>query len=506
MSTAKRFRGMRWFGLGLAGVLVCAGAMLAQDGPVQETDADHRAERVADRLLLPIQVRGRRPDFRRIEDRMRVHRVPAVSVAVIERGEIQWSRAWGVADESNDGSATPDTRFQAASISKPLSALAVLRLVEAGRIELDEDVGEYLGGWDVPRADGVSGAITSRALLSHSAGLTVHGFTGYRAGATVPSTVEILDGAGPANSPRVIATSLPGSEWRYSGGGYTVAQLLVETLTGRPFDSEMRDILDELGMTNSTYAQPLPDSLAPVAAVGHRASRDPLEGRWHTYPEMAAAGLWTTAGDLALYAIAVGNWMRGETGGLLTPSMARTMVQPGLGEWGLGPQTSGDGLDFRFHHGGANEGFRSELVYFPRRGLGAVILTNSDNGSPLIQEILAGIAQEYDWPAYRAQEIRVLELTAAAGRQYAGRYRLEAAPDVQVTTRWRRGRLELQIGDAEPSEIFYVARDRFVIASDGADLRFERDASGRVSAMIAFDTRARRIRPPQAGSPPRTLP
>ena len=301
-------------------------------------------------------------------------------------------------------------------------------------------------------------------------------------------------GSGPANSPPVIADRPPTSGWRYSGGGYTVAQLLVERLTKRPFELEMREILVALGMESSTYEQPLPDSLTIEAAVGYRASGESVQGRWHIYPEMAAAGLWTTPTDLARYAIAVAGWFRGDADGVLSPEMTRTMLEPGLGDWGLGPSTAGDGLDFRFQHGGSNEGFRCELVYFPNRGLGAAIMTNADGGDSLIQEILAGIAEEYDWPAYRSREIRALELTVSAGRKYAGRYQIEAAPDVDVVTRWRRGRLELQIGDASPSELFYVDRDRFVVASDGADLRFERDATGRVSAMIAYDARARRVR------------
>jgi len=425
---------------------------------------------------------------------MKVHRVPAVSVTVIEGSTIQWSRAWGLADVAMGLAATTDTRFQAASISKPLTALAVLRLIERGRLGLDEDVASYLAGWDIPRLQGVSGAITVRGILSHTAGLSVHGFAGYREGTRVPNTLEVLAGEAPANSPPVVADRAPGSEWRYSGGGYTVAQLLVETLTGRSFELEMRDILDELGMTSSTFAQPPPDTLTSAVAVGYRQSRESVQGRWHTYPEMAAAGLWTTPTDLARYALAVASWFRGEMDGVLSPGMTRTMLAPGLNGWGLGPSTAGEGLDFRFQHGGSNEGFRSELVYFPRRGLGAVILTNADGGSPLIGEILAGIAQEYEWPAYRPREIRALELTASAGRQYAGQYRIEAAPDIAVTARWRRGRLELQIGDASPSELFYVSRDRFLVAVDGADLRFERDATGRVSAMIAYETRARRIR------------
>jgi len=482
---------------------IAAGAVAAsaQDSPGHAGSAvahtpdsiQTRVERVTRGLVLPVQVAGEEPVRHDLRDRMRHYRVPAVSVAVIERERVGWARAWGVRGTEDGAAAEAGTLFQAASISKPIAALAALRLVARGQLDLDAAVDGALRGWRIPRDPGnETGDVTLRRLLSHTAGLSVHGFPGYEAGEAIPGLLEILDGRGRANSPPVVVEAEPGAEWRYSGGGYTVVQLLIEEATGRPFERAMRELLDELGMRGSTYAQPLPDSLAARAAAGHRTDGRPLRGGWHVYPEAAATGLWTTPSDLARYMIAVGRWMAGESGGVLSPAMTREMLAPGPNRWGLGPATAGAGLDFRFEHTGSNEGYRSRFVYFPRRGIGAAIMTNGDGGEALAEEILYAIADEYEWPDIAPRRVRALPLSAGLAVEYAGRYRVPEAPDMGVALEWRRGGLELRLAGRPPSRVVRVARDRFVIMSDGAPLRFERGPDGRVSAAVAYGTRALR--------------
>ena len=463
--------------------------------PPPPDSVEARIDRVTRGLLLPVRIRGEEPVRFEIESRLRHHRVPAVSVAVIEGGRIEWARAWGLARVAGGVEADTATLFQAASISKPIAALAPLRLADRGRVELDAEVDRYLRTWGIPRdSKHEAGGVTLRRLLSHTAGLSVHGFRGYAADEDVPGILEVLEGAGRANSPPVVVEVQPGSEWRYSGGGYTVAQLLVEEVAGRPFADEMREILDELGMWSSTYGQPLPDSLADRAAAGYRAPDAPIRGRWHTYPEAAAAGLWTTPSDLARYAILVGRWLAGEEGGVLSPAMTRDMLAPGKNGWGLGPATAGEGLDFRFEHDGSSEGYRGKLVTFPRRGIGAAIMTNGDGGDALVREILYAIAEVYEWPDIAPRRVTALPLSATVAIEYAGRYRVPEAPDLGVELEWRGGRLELRVGGRPAAPVARVGRDRFVILSDGAPLRFERGPDGRVGAAVAYGTRALRER------------
>lgn len=319
---------------------------------------------------------------------LKSNRQLAVGVAVINDWKVEWARGYGAA--------TKDTLFQAASISKPVTALAMMRLVEEGKLDLDQDVNEKLAGWKVRDNEFTKKEkVTLRRLLSHSAGLTVHGFPGYPPGEPLPSLVQVLDGKDPANTDPVRVDQAPGSQWRYSGGGYCVIQQLLVDVTGEAFEEFMRKtVLSPLGMKDSTYRQPLPEKLRNRAATGLRITGIPVQGKWHTYPEMAAAGLWTTPGDLALFVVELL-----KPGRVLAKETARQMLTVAKGGYGLGISVQGKGESLLISHGGNNAGFSCFLLGFTRTGQGAVVMTNSDAGNPLIQEILQQLAKEYAWPS-----------------------------------------------------------------------------------------------------------
>ena len=218
--------------------------------------------------------------------------VPGLSVAVAVDGQLAWAAAYGVADASQKNPVTADTLFQAASISKPVTALGALRLVEAGKLALDTDINEYLRRWKLPANKFTrEQPVTLRLLLSHRGGTSVHGFPGYAAGAKLPTLVDILDGRRPANTLPVRVVRLPGKESVYSGGGTTIVQMAIEDVTGQPLAEYMaREVLAPLKMTSSTYEQPLPESLRASAASGHRPDGQPIAGRFHTYPEQCPPG------------------------------------------------------------------------------------------------------------------------------------------------------------------------------------------------------------------------
>jgi CubicO group peptidase (beta-lactamase class C family) len=334
--------------------------------------------------------------------RMAELRVPGVQVAVFDSGRIVWARGYGVRDATTGAPVDTLTLFQAASISKPVAAAGMLRLVESGRAELDADVNTMLRSWRVPPSPYTAAEkVTLRRITSHTAGLTVHGFAGYRVGAPLPSLVQLLDGRPPANSPPVRVDTTPGARERYSGGGTEVMRLLMEDVTGTPFAALMDTlVLRPAGMAHSTFAQPLPARLAGRAASAHGGDGRPVPGRSHVYPELAAAGLWTTAPDLARFLLAVGRAYRGEPGGFPDPASAREMLTRAPGAaGGVGFRLAGAGPTLRYRHGGGNEGFRGYAVAFGAGGRGAVVLTNADRGSELFPELLDVIAREYHWPA-----------------------------------------------------------------------------------------------------------
>lgn len=319
--------------------------------------------------------------------RMRTLHVPGVSVAVIDNYRIVWTHAYGAV--------TTETRFQAASISKPVAALAALKLVEQGRLSLDEDVNAKLKSWKVPDNAFTSiEKVTLRRLLSHSGGLTVHGFPGYQVSDRLPTLVEILDGVKPANTGPVRVDIKPGSQWRYSGGGITVMQLLMTDVTSTPFPDLMQSfVLSKIGMQASTYRQPLPEALRSQAASAYDNDGHEIPGKWHVYPEMAAAGLWTTPSDLARFAIELQLSLDGKANHVLSQDMTRQMLTRQIGNWGLGIGLT----DREFNHGGSNEGFRCLMVATLHTGKGVVIMTNSDQGGEVANEIQKAVAAEYHW-------------------------------------------------------------------------------------------------------------
>lgn len=386
------------------------------------------AAEVAHNLRSPVRVAGEPEAVMTLSERMAHHLVPGVSVALLEGGRVAWAESYGVKTTGELEPVTPETRFQAASISKPVAATCALRLVERGLLALDEDVNTKLTSWKVPEGE-LTGTekVTLRRLLSHSAGMTVHGFRGYAAGEAVPTTLHVLGGEAPANSGPVVVDLTPGTRLRYSGGGYTVLQQLIEDVTGQPFaEAAHTYVLGPVGMAHSTYVQPLPEALAPVAATAHTPEGQPVAGRWHTYPEQAAAGLWTTPSDLARFALAVQASLRGDAGGLLSAEMAREMLTPQLGSFGLGLEVEAHAGETWFSHNGANEGYRCALLASADTGQGVVVMTNGDNGASLYRELLAGAAHVYGWTAAQP---KARERISLALKPYVGSYRFEDWPD-----------------------------------------------------------------------------
>jgi CubicO group peptidase (beta-lactamase class C family) len=380
---------------------------------------DPRIGRIEAELVPAVVIRGAPAGDLALRARMAHFKIPAVSVAVVDRGELAWARAYG-AVEPGGAPATTGTLFQAGSISKPVAAMVALRLVQDGVLALDQDVNARLRSWRVPPSAAAGGEkVTLRRLLSHTAGMTVGGFPGYQAGGPVPGLVAVLDGAPPANTQPVRVDIRPGSKWRYSGGGYTVMQQLVIDATGRPFPDVARElVLGPLGMSDSTYQQPLPAALTSRAATGTTASGQPVKGRWHTYPEMAAAGLWTTPTDLARVIVELQSGHR-----VLSAATAETMLTPVMEEYGLGLRIVGSGRGRRFWHGGDDAGFQALLVASTTRGWGAVVMVNSDRGRTLADDIVRAIAREYEWPDYPPGQVRdVIALPAGGLRRYQGTF------------------------------------------------------------------------------------
>lgn len=370
-------------------------------GSEKDTARLQRVEQVA--VELPGEA-GKAPLRLSLAELMELYNVPGLSVAVIENYKIVDAKAYGVIAPGSSTPVTTRTLFQAGSISKPVAATGALSLVEQGKLALDENVNEKLKSWKVPDNEfTTTEKVTLRRIMSHTAGLTVHGFPGYDVDAPVPTLAQIFNGEKPANTAPIRVDIVPGTKERYSGGGVTIEQQLMMDVTGKTFPTLMRElVLDKLGMNESSYEQPLPAARAAITAGGTYMDGKPVHGKWHVYPEMAAAGLWTTPTDLAKFAIEIALSKQGKSNRVLSQKMTQEMLTPVLEEAGLGFFMEKDNPGV-FGHNGADEGFQALLTMNADTGNGVAMMADSDNGISVMNSVLRRVAKEYGWH-YKMQD------------------------------------------------------------------------------------------------------
>ncbi|WP_080059375.1 serine hydrolase domain-containing protein [Spirosoma aerolatum] len=423
-----------------------------------------------------------------IRSQMQKRGIPALSLAIIQDGKILKAQSYGFIDKQGKVPVTTNTLFQAGSVSKSVAAMGALYLVEQNQLFLDENVNIKLKSWKVPDNEFTKDKkVTLRGILSHTTGLTVHGFPGYTVGAKIPSVVQVLDGTAPANTPPVRVDFVPGSRWRYSGGGYTVMQQLMVDVTGVDFPAFMKNkVLSPLGMKNSTYQQPLPPELAKLTATGHYSNRSLVEGRWHIYPEMAAAGLWTTPSDLARFAISIQNAYAGKPGSVLSQSMTRQMLTDQKNRDGLGVFLQGDSTMLRFGHSGRDEGFDALLTASVDKGQGVVIMINANDNSHMMGRIVDFIASYYHWDGFpvktKPAAVAVDSKTLTA---FEGRYELF---NNRIITFEADNQRLLTIEDSFVDEEFVpVGTNKFTSTDRNVSVIFNPDATGHVTSFRLQD-------------------
>jgi len=447
-----------------------------------------RFEHVENGLLPAISIQGlpATPPMK-LADRMAYYRVPGVSVAIINNGELEWAKGYGTLTARSTDPVTTGSLFQAASISKPITAMAALALVQSRRLNLDESVNLNLTSWQVPENKFTADQkVTLRQLLSHSAGFNVGDVGSYAADASLPTLVQALDGRSPAHSPPIRLEMSPGKEFRYSGGGYSVVQQLLIDVAAKPFPDLMQDlVLSRVGMTSSTFRQPLPTEMESIAATGHDVNGEPLKGRWYIFPQAAAAGLWTTPSDLARFAIELQRSYKGAPNAALSTDMTKQMLAPQLAGYGLGVWLGGQEQSANFSHPGKNEGFTCILFAYLETGQGAVVMTNGDGGNGLFNEVLRAIAHEYGWPDYRQREKTVTAINPAVYESYVGEYEVSG---IRVTVSATDEQLFVQAPPVWPQRVrlYPSGDDRFFLVDEDVDLTFAKDSQGRVVEMRAL--------------------
>ena len=408
----------------LLALLLCTTIMVGSDGDTDHAEQVRRA--VEGGVDTPEEIAAVEATIAALEanlgglvrtslaQRMAFYDVPGMTMAVIRAGQVEWVEAYGISNLETGEPMRRHLRLQAASISKPVTAMAIMRLVEQGFLSLDAPINEALSSWQLPENNlTASTPVTLRHILSHTSGVNNEGFQGYPRDAEVPSLAQILDGLPPARHPPIQVIEPPGWRWHYSSGAYTILQQVIEDLTGETFKAYVEnDILRPANMQMSTFAQPLDDASIMDFRV---ASLHGVPIYPYTYPELPAAGMWSTALDLARLTIAFQKALAGEPGALLSAATAAEMVTPqwpaprptdiltspfpgmGLG-WFLadGPEPTW------FWHRGGNAGYSSLIVGdLQGAGHGVAVMTNAFSGGQLLAwEIVNAIADLHAWPGW----------------------------------------------------------------------------------------------------------
>lgn len=393
---------------------------------------NNKISEVETNLIPPVYIEG--DSTWTIEERMEHYGVPGVSIAVINEGAIAWVKTYGIMGKESKAPVTENTLFQAASISKPVSAYGALKLVEQGKIDLDKDINSQLTSWELAENEFTTEKkVSLKNLLNHSAGTTVHGFLGYSPDLPVPTLIQVLNGTTPANSNAIVVDKTPEESFRYSGGGYNIVQQLMIDVEGKPFPEIMKEqVLQPLDMQHSSFNQPLEKAQLEFAATGYLPDGSMTKGKRHTYPEMAAAGLWTTSEDLAKFAINIQKTLKGDSSTGLSKDLTTKMLTPFVEDFiGLGIFINKKKDQVYFGHGGWNEGFSSELIAHKEKGYGVVVMINS-NHPDFISELVRSVALTYEWADY-VPRYKKLEMAGDLLSEFTGRYMVRGYDFLEVS-------------------------------------------------------------------------
>ena len=476
--------------------------MLATALPVVAKDSVGASMRSFEAGLRPaVSVEGE-PQVRwRIEDRMAHWKIPGVSIAVIRDGRIAWSKAYGVKTAGTTDRVDTSTVFSVGSLSKVGTAAVTLRLVDAGRLDLDRNVNDYLKRWQVPKAAYLAlRPVTLAGLMSHSAGLTLDGFPDFKPGESLPGVLDTLEGKPPSKTEPVRVFYVPGSAYSYSGGGTTVEQLLIEDVTGMPFAAAAKQfVFEPLGMSRSTYENPLPEAHGNIAHAHDDEGRPTALPRgWEAMPEMAASGLWTTPSDYARMVIAFIQSNRAPSGFLAPTTARRMMTEVGHSQAGLGPFLDGHGMTRRFSHSGSNDSYQAWMEGHLATGDGVVIFTNGANGWDLLPELRRAVAVAEGWFDSGTVTVPRVALSEVELKELEGLYEVSASRDVMATrteieippvalrVASQGGRLRVgQAGEGGGSEFLPEDPTHFVESGDvRTRVEFVRGYGGRIEGLI----------------------
>lgn len=451
--------------------------------PSPEDALSAEIQAIESSLSASLQIKGEEVKSYTIEERLAEYKIPGISVAVVRNGKLHWAKGYGLANTETGQMVDTSTLFQAASISKPVSGMGALKLVQEGKLALNQDINQYLTSWKLPENSFTNTVkVNLRHLLTHTGGTTVHGFPGYAQTDTFPTDIEVLKGQG--NTAPIYVDTLPGAINRYSGGGYTIVERAVEDISGQSFADYMQAaVLSPLGMKHSTFIQPLPKAFHAQASAAFDRTGEMYPGLWHNYPEQAAAGLWTTPSDLARFAIGIQEAFVGKSEKVLSQDITEVMLTKDKWSYGLGPGLRAEGDSLIFQHGGKNAGYTCQLFSYAKRGDAMVVMSGSDNAARLIEEIQRAAAELYGWDLAQAETIELIDLPLAEMQDKVGRY-IYRPQEFEVDIAIENDQLVIIVSPDEKYPLRFLDELNVIEFIDGDRFKFMLDEDGKVTGFM----------------------
>ena len=485
---------------------------LAAGTCVASQTLDQRVMKFEKGLRPALYLQGTTPPRWTIEERMAHYKIPGMSLAIIENGAVVFAKGYGTKAANEAALVDTKTVFNVASLSKVGTAATILSLVAKDTLTLNVPVNKYLKTWQIADTSYTKDyPVTLRGIMAHTAGLTVHGFPDINPGERLPTLLNTLNGTAPAQTDAVINDYMPGTRWRYSGGGTTVLELLIEDVSGSTFTAAAKSgVFDKLGMKRTTFQSPLPKSFGNIAkAHDEKGQVTALPRGWQTFPQSAAAGLWSTPTDFATLMISFMDSYQGEKGAFLPQYLAQDMMtEVGISPFGLGPLLDGSGVKRRFSHGGANGSYKAWMEGHLETKSGIVIFTNVVAGYELLVEIRHAIADAFSWPFYQTINIPRLTTAPATLNPLVGNYQFPLtspnateryftrtpATDKTIAFTLTDGQLWLGKNLLTPTgPLQFIMKDRFwtkdfyTISSESTRVQFTRGLDGNIKG-VTFST------------------
>ncbi|MDW3195226.1 MAG: serine hydrolase [Cytophagales bacterium] len=446
-------------------------------------------EKVATGLTTPVYIDG--DATWSIEERMEHYGVPGVSIAVIHKGEIAWAKGFGVMDKESQAPVTSETLFQASALSIPVSAYGAIRMVEQGKVELDENINSYLKSWKVPESEFTKEKkATIRNILNHSAGITLHATPGYSSSTPRPTLIEVLSGTSPAINEPIAIKREPDVSYYISYTGYGIIQQMMVDVEGRAFPGIMDDlVLAPLAMTNSTFSLELSQEQLARAATAYEQDGAMVEGKRFVHPVSAGRGLWTTPTDLAKFLIHVQQTLKGKRDHGLSQEMTRTMVTPhsvssygnGL-DYGLGFQLVNK-KEVYLRHWGWNRGYYSEFMVNREGDYGVVVMTN--NTFPAFNaEVIRAVARTYGWDDYVPEHTKV-PIDQTLADEITGRY--QASNSIVEVYQENDQLFFKNILDVNAQELIKVSDNLFARRTANRLIQFNPGTENETATLVSKD-------------------